>query len=343
MNDLIIAIRVGSPGSSVKLVGRAFDSFRRNIGACDWRVLISLGLNIDPAVSRFVKRYVSIHSGNFRVFQEKNVSWASFINAAIREAGACRYFVKSHDDIELLTGDFYGKVSGYLERLGREVGWVSFTDTGWKYGDFSPSVRSGYHIDHRQENGWDRRKLFQFHVFPENWWKRGPLADTFYHFCNYSLRKLTGKTLPYPKPVGRIRGLVADMPAGIVRCHAPFNHFVLIRMETLNKIGDCDDWGTGNALLVDEDWGLRALRLNFPNIWVPDIEYFHFRGNKAGGNTRSWDIIKEDIDKVEGFFLEKWGFHSEPTDEELEIVREKFKNTLIPWSMTRRSYDWDYL
>ena len=124
-------------------------------------------------------------------------------------------------------------------------------------------------------------------------------------------------------------------------CHAPFNHFVLIKREILELIGPCEDWGTPNAYYVDEDWGLRCLEKNIPNIWIPGIEYIHYRGKFEGGGTRSWGSITRDMQRVKDLFYQKWGFHPEPTDEELEFLREKHKNNLIPWSSYRRSWEWE--
>jgi len=134
------------------------------------------------------------------------------------------------------------------------------------------------------------------------------------------------------------------MPNRSVLAHAPFNHFVMIKRETLLKIGYCENWGTLNALLVDEDWGLRALNNNFPNVWIPFLEYFHYRGTEyQGGGTRSWGHIKKDIKRVDNLFYEKWGFHSEPTDDELKIIQEKYIKTLIPWTISKYSYEWVYI
>ncbi|GAI52407.1 unnamed protein product, partial [marine sediment metagenome] len=129
-------------------------------------------------------------------------------------------------------------------------------------------------------------------------------------------------------------------PNAPVKCHAPFNHFVLIEMDKLKRIGECENWQTHNALLVDEDWGLRALELGLHNVWVPDIEYIHYR---LRGGSRSSEQIAEYSERVHKLFFEKWGFDSEGRVEELDFIKEKYKNTNIPWSIDRKSYDWDYI
>ena len=122
----------------------------------------------------------------------------------------------------------------------------------------------------------------------------------------------------------------------------PNAHFVLIENSVLRKIGKCVDWGTKNHLLIDEDWGLSALKLNLPNIWIPDIEYHHIRLQFAGGGTRSSLEIAKESKRVHQLFYEKWGFHQVPSIKELKFIRKKHKDNLIPWSSYRNSYDWDY-
>ncbi|MFC2066732.1 glycosyltransferase family 2 protein, partial [Chloroflexota bacterium] len=148
---------------------------------------------------------------------------------------------------------------------------------------------------------------------------------------------------PRPMPVRSreyYQSLPYDFPSGPVKCHAPFNHFVLIEMDKLKRIGKCENWGTYNALLVDEDWGLRGLQIGLSNVWIPSVEYVHHR---LGGGTRSWEQIVKDQERVHRLFFEKWGFHSEGRVEELDFMKKKYKNTNIVWSMGRRSYDWDYI
>jgi hypothetical protein len=111
-------------------------------------------------------------------------------------------------------------------------------------------------------------------------------------------------------------------------------------MDKLEKIGKCENWETYNALLVDEDWGLRALQLGLNNVWIPDIEYVHYR---PGGGTRSGKQIAKDQKRVHKLFFEKWGFHLVEGVEELDFIKEKYKNTNIPWSIDRNSYEWDYI
>jgi hypothetical protein len=344
MKDIAIAIRIGSPNSTIDLVERTCKSIQANIGEdCDWKVFISLGLNISKNVKSFVEDFVEHNNRNFEIFEIRECTWASFINRAIELSSEYKYFIKSHDDIELKTKGFYKKVKETLDHIGKEVGWVSFTDIGWRIGDFSPSVRTGMFLDTIEGNAWENQKVFQFHTFPDNWTKAGWISHTIFRIQRLASKLGLRAEPKYPKPQKKIVTYFTDLPVKPVMCHAPFNHFVLIKRESLEKIGLCEDWGTKNALLVDEDWGLRALQLNLPNLWIPDIEYFHDRGDKfQGGGTRSWSQITGDALRVHQLFKDKWGFNENPTQEDIQFVREKYKDTLIPWSSYRRSYDWDY-
>jgi hypothetical protein len=339
MGNVSIAMKIGSPFSSVKLVSDTFESIKSNIGTKNYQVLISLGLNIPINLKNWVVLYCEKNL-EFKVFQMTENSWASFINKAIDLSMDYRYFIKSHDDIILLTPNFYEVLKDELDKINQEVGWVSFTDIGWKFGDFSPSTRPGFYIDHLYEKCWENKTIFQFHYFPKNWTRnKNPIM----HYGHKILKMATKKNISYPKPIKTISNYNLDMPIAPVICHAPFNHFVLIKMEVLQQIGKCEDWGTKNALLVDEDWGLRAAKLELPNIWIPSIEYFHNRGNQEGGSTRSITEIRKNESLVHKYFLNKWGFSNFPSKDEQYILRKNHKNNYISWSLDRKSYEWDYI
>lgn len=342
MKDLAIAIEIGSPKSTIKLVSKTFESLKQNIGDCDWKVFLSIGLHINPKLKTFIYEWVKNNALNFEIFEEDEISWAKFINNAIHLTADYKYFIKSHDDIELLTPNFYQTATSIIDNIGKPVGWISFTDIAWQRGDFGPSVRPGYHIDHCKTNNWAKGTLFQLHKFPPYWYLNNYIFDYAYIIFALVLKKIGITNLPYPKSINKIKTFELDMPKAPVKCHAPFNHFVMIQRSSLNEIGKCEDWGTPNALYVDEDWGLRALELNLPNIWIPNISYFHFRGNGRPGSTRSLDDISSHVTRVDALFKAKWGFGSSPSPTEIKHIQYKYAQTMIPWSSYRNTYDWDY-
>ncbi len=339
--SVAIAIEVGSPLSRLEQVETTISSIMRNIGVDDYKLIIA----VSPLVDKQIKEYINtLHWGyetKVELMPERDYFWADFINEAIDRAKGCKYFIESHDDIELLTPNFIPKVEYELNISRERVGWVSFTDKEYLTGAWTPSTRHGFHRDYYEENAWDKQKMFQFRCLPDDWWR--PPLFRYYVFIaeriiRYHLHMKPCAMPTYPREY--YESLYYVPPNYPVKCHAPFNHFVLIEMDRLQKIGKCENWHTHNALLVDEDWGLRALQLNFHNIWIPSIEYIH---HKPKGGTRSWKQIAVDAQRVDQLFFEKWGFHSDARLDELDFIAEKYKGTEIPWSIGKWSWEWDYL
>ncbi len=131
-----------------------------------------------------------------------------------------------------------------------------------------------------------------------------------------------------------------DFPKAPVKCHAPFSHFIMIETKKLNELGPCEDWSPV-SLLIDEDWGLTAMLKGMVNIWIPDIIYNH---NRSNGSTRAQPIINRLGRKVHKKFLLKWGYSIRwPLWRSIKIVKERYGNTNIAWSINRKSFDWDYV
>lgn len=338
--SVAIAMMIGSPNSILPLVKTAIDSIMTNIGTKDYRLIIAM----TPFIGEQMKNYVYTLKRNYPeaidLMPEEDYYWADFINEAINRSTDCKYFIKSHDDIELLTPNFLTRVEDTLRNISEPVGWVSFTDKDYLNGNWAPSTRAGFYRDSIFENGWGRRKLFQFHALRENWWEPSLFRRLIYRGKNDLRWLLHYEPLPPSKrPREYYANLPYDFPSAAVKCHAPFSHFVLIEMEKLRQIGTCEKWSP-IPLLIDEDWGLRALQLGLNNIWIPDIEYIHCRG--PSGGTRAWPTIAKHQERVHKLFREKWGFLGEEAGE-LDFIRKEYKNTNIPWSIDRRSYEWDYI
>lgn len=134
----------------------------------------------------------------------------------------------------------------------------------------------------------------------------------------------------------QFHNLELDFPTAPVKCHAPFSHFIMIESEKLKQIGLCENWSVV-SLLIDEDWGLSAMKEGLANIWIPSIVYTHCRSV----GTRAGHIIKEQGTKVAGFFYKKWGFNHRPKATEIGKIKKLHKE--IVWSSTRRSFEWEYV
>jgi len=341
--DLAIAIRIGSPQSSLNFVRKTIESIQKNIGDCRYRFIISLDPKIPQEVKDYLKEKQKESPINFEFFPEETIYWAEFINKAIKRAQDCEYFIKAHDDIELLTPNFFPTVKKILSSIREPYAWVSFTPVGYLQGHWATPTRLGFYTDFLEKDAWEKRKVFQFHRLPDGWW-RGPWWKELPYLLQ---QRLISKILPffqffkYPgiKMKEEYQKLL-DFPSAPVKCHAPWNTFVLIKMSVLNELGPCENWQTYNALLVDEDWGLRALKLKYSNIWIPSIKYLHLK--LAIGGDRAQPQIRKDRDRVSALFTKKWGFGLEPSKMDLTWIKSHYGNTNIPWSLGRNSYDWDY-
>ena len=129
------------------------------------------------------------------------------------------------------------------------------------------------------------------------------------------------------------------MPKRPTKIHGPYSVFNLIQMKNMEKIGYCADWNP-YTMLIDEDWALEALKNNLHNLWIPSVFYEH---PLRVFNRKAPDRFKAEA--REGFY-KKWGFHGGHAEIEDSVVNEicqQYKDTNIPWSQGRLSYEWDYL
>lgn len=341
--DLAIAIRIGSPQSTLKLVSQTIESIQKNIGKCAYRFILSLDPKVPQDIKNYIREKQKEFPERFEVFPEGTLYWGEFINRAIQSAQDCEYFIKAHDDIILITPNFFPILKKILDSIKEPYAWVNFDDINYLNGYWSPPTRPGFYKDFLKENAWDRKKMLQFHRLPDKWWRTSLKEELFCQLQN-KLEKILffvkSRNYPYAKMEQEYRNLL-DMPAGPVKCHAPWNMFVLIKTSVLNEIGPCENWQTYHALLVDEDWGLRALQLKYWNIWIPSLKYLHVR--LINGGNRAQCQIGNDAKRTHVLFEKKWGFCSPPTEEQLKEINWRHKDNYIPWSIERNSFDWDYL
>ena len=344
--ELSIAIRIGSPHSTLELVRQTIESFQECLPSTNYRFVVS----IDPQIPSNIKDYIQHKSLekplSFLLLPEEKVYWSEFVNEAIRKSEDAEYFLIAHDDIQMLTPHFLSLVKKSVDSFKDSCGWITFDDVGYLNSHWSPPSRPGYFFDFIHEKAWPKRSMFQFHNLPPQWWKGNRWKADFYFYQYQVIRKLRLplKPLAYPVfPLEKELTHLLDIPQKPVKCHAPFNQCSLIKTSTLRKIGYCENWQTFHGLLVDEDWGLRALAQKKPNIWLPSIQYLHVRKDVPGGGDRAQEQIIADQARVRNLFKIKWGFDSVPEKNGLEEIRRNFRNTLIPWSINRRSYEWDYM
>jgi len=312
--SVLISMLIGSKVSKKALVEKSILSIISSMDLEDFLLVVGVAPYIKSDITNFVD---SIQEQEVRLIIIKDCCFSApeFHNFVFREYGAeAKWFIVAHDDIEVKTKNLIYTLEGALKFSSEDVGWVSFTDDDYLQGHWAPSTRAGFHFDFLYEEAWQKKKMWQFHLLETDYWKKGT-GSSYFSNLNY------------------------DFPTSAVKCHAPFCHFIAIESEKLRTIGLWETWGI-TSLLADEDQGLKALKEGLVNVWVPDIIYTHIR--QVGG-TRSWPIIMREKDYVHEAFAKKWGFYFSSPKDSLKKIKRMYGNTNIPWSMDKRSFEWDYL
>ncbi len=315
--SITISMLIGSLLSSRFLVQKSISTILNNIGTSDYLLVIGITKRVHPKIIHMVKNNLS---ARIILETEHTDSYAEFTNYVFSKyATHSKWFLVVHDDVELKTENFLSTVEKILKPLQTDIGWISFTDDDYLNGHWGPSTRPGYHLDFLTKNAWDRRKMFQFHTLQEGWIDKGN-----YENLNY------------------------DFPLSPVICHAPFSHFIMIESE---KYKPCENWSK-ISLLVDEDWGLEAMKEGLFNIWIPNVIYRHCR--ILGTRANLTNSIKGCYKVVHKSFRQKWGFAHSPLKRDvkknkvskskiLEKIKRRYGRTNIVWSIDRNSFDWDYV
>ena len=312
----LVGIMVGSRQSTIPLVRNSIDTILRNVGD-DVLIAVAVAHYLPKEFQVLVDRFAKENPGKVLLFPYYEGSWARFANSVISMSGDFRWVIFSHDDVHLISDSLIPKMESILHGKKDDVAWISFLDWDYLRTGWAPSVREGWHIDAIREDAWSRKKIHKYHNLPDNW---------------YSV----DMTREY------LRSMPWDIPDRPVRCHGPFSHFIVIESEKLRKvIKRCEDWSPV-SLLVDEDWGLTALKNNLYNVWIPQLVYCHMR---MPGATRASHLIDQYGKHVHNQFRRKWGFPhtSLYTSQQMRDIKKRFGRTLLPWSMDRRSYEWDHV
>jgi len=248
------------------------------------------------------------HIGSLRT-AKKNTSWAEDFNLffdSVKEKND--WLLYSHDDLKILTPGWFKKSKEVVGNR-KDIGWITYSQPTWymHYGEPRSQVaRPGFH------------------------------SDRFSYPCIHECHKFD-RSLHWNKKKTMKNKL--DLPNKPVKIHGPYSVFNLIKMENMKKIGYCEDWNP-YTMLIDEDWALESLRNNFINVWIPSVFYLHplrWKQRKAADRFRS--VAKSG-------FLKKWGFNGGTANVSNTAVDEfcmQHKDTNIPWSNGKLSYEWEYL
>lgn len=299
--DIIIFINSAGPNINLDNIKDTIYSFDKNIGNYKYCYYF---VTDNSDVYDFLLR---LNYNNFVVIMS-NESWAKNFNAFFDlYKDKADYIIISHDDLAIETEDFFTKTLKEIEGKEHEVGWITFTSNGYYKLQNIPMANSA-----REGFAKDRYKypfLYECHNFNPG----DRLSEANKHLFDY--------------------------PERAVKCHAIFPHLMLIKSDTLKKIGYCEDW-TKYTLLIDEDWGLEALKNNLWNIWIPNIFYTHpLRYEKRPSQGVRFEP------EAHAKFAKKWGFYfgnQTYTDDFIRVICEKYKNTNIPFSANKNTYEWEY-
>ena len=232
-------------------------------------------------------------------------SWASTFNVFFQKfRRITRYIMIAHDDIIINTPLFWESCQRIITTSRNPIGWITFTnDAYYRFNGIplSNSIRPGFAPDRQN------RRTFEWH--------------------NVKEEKLTPKI-----------SQLMDLPSGPVKCHGVLSHIMLISVEALSRIGECEDWSK-YTMLIDEDWSLCALKNGFTNIWIPSVVYTH--PNPYNARKRIRDLRFERM--VHEQFKKKWACEPPYTEEDIRLIKENYSGTNLVWSIERKTYEWDYL
>jgi hypothetical protein len=313
VTDLTIFIASVGPNVFKTNLIETIYSIAKNIGDFDYKFYIVVD---DPDIEAFVKQIFDNQQLRQFIKEESLLeivytrdSWATDYNEFFEKyKDTTRYILSSHDDIIMHTPNFFGKT---LEEIGgheEEVGWIVYTNNHYynlPTGPMPNSFGNGFHTD---------MKNFPFVYECHNFNKGLRLTNENKHLM--------------------------DFPERAVRCHGPWD-FMVVSAQAMKKIGPCAHFGP-YTMLIDEDWALESLKNNLINIWVPSVSLTHPNPKNVGRRRLELRFA----DEAHELFIKKWGFRAHDDyeiAEKREEILEKYKDTNIPWSSARKSYEWDYL
>jgi hypothetical protein len=305
MLDLIIFLKSDGGNANSNDLTITISSIENTIGAVNYKYYFVLNAMQEQTILDLIKLNI-LDQEKILEIKNSTASWAYEYNVFFDlYKDSTKYIITSHDDMIMRTSNFFNHSLELMKDKEKEIGWVTYTcDTFYReFGrPWGVSVRMGFAKDY---NKWPY--VYECHKFNESYTK--------------------GRCMKFPN--------MFDMPKSgtLVKAHAPYTVFNLISVESMKIIGPCEDW-TPYTMLIDEDWGLTALKNNLWNIWIPDIFYTH----PLVEHANRWE--KE----AHKGFIDKWGFDEAMlSKKQIEEIREKYKDTLVPWSSYYNTYDWQYL
>tara|TARA_Y100001963_G_scaffold159287_1_gene262338 strand:- start:16513 stop:17439 length:927 start_codon:yes stop_codon:yes gene_type:complete len=302
-SKLIVFIKCSGDNARFDNLYDTIESFHRTNKDVDYKFYVV----VDP----------HLHSPTFNIFRKLSIenkileikattnSWAVDFNEFLEiYKDSAEWLLISHDDVIFLTDNYFTKLIEPLLEHQDKLGFITST--------------SEYYYKHEGKMVTDTMRA-GFYKDCANW-------GAMFQLHNRDLNNI-------------------DYPNAPVKIHGPMSAIMLIPMESMKKVGACEDW-TRYTMLIDEDWCLSALKHNLWNVWNPHVHHLHpnRRGQRISNNK--WE------NEAHAAFIAKWGFDVGNAKAKgwphgvsipIEELREMYKDTNIPWSSYRNSYDWEYL
>ena len=231
-------------------------------------------------------------------------SWAKDFNEFFdKYKSFTKWILISHDDVEYITDNYFHSILKEISGHEEKIGWITSTSDYYYTVEnkvVTDTFRAGFYNDFDK---WGA--MFQLHNM---------------------------NSVPDLK--------LLDIPDKPVKVHGIMSAVMLVSVESLEKIGYCEDW-TNYTMLIDEDWSLESLKNNLWNVWIPNVYHKHPIRRMLRPTNNKWE------EEAHSGFIKKWGFDigSYPNGLSIPVeeLREKYSETNIPWSTYRNSYDWEYI
>ena len=302
--DLIIFIKCSGPNVRQDNLTDTIVSFAKKNLNCNYKFYIVAEPSMEGFVRKIFTDFSCLKEDDLLQLKISTRSWAKDFNEFFDKCkNLTQWILISHDDVEYITENYFNKIKEEVKGKEESIGWITST--------------SDYY--YTQEN-----KLVQDTM------RAGFYKDYDRWGAMFQLNKM--HSLPDLS--------LLDMPKKAVKVHGIMSAVMLVRSKTLEKIGKCEDW-TNYTMIIDEDWSLEALKNNLWNVWIPSVYHKHPLRRSLRPTNNKWE------EEAHSGFLKKWGFKTGNYNQGISIpveeLRKKYKNTNIPWSTYRNSYDWEYI
>lgn len=312
--DLIVFIKCSGPNVREDNLSDTIISFADKNKNVNYKYFIYCDPNVRGWISNIINTSDLITEDMFLDIVVSENSWAQDYNHFFeRYQDKAKWILISHDDVEFVTDNYFERIVNSISGYEDQIGWITST--------------SNYYLD---AEGRAVTDIFRpgFHHDYDDW----PCMFYLHDMKNVS-RLMINSDSP-----------LLDYPKGPVKIHGPMSAIMLATTKSLKKIGYCEDF-TKYTMLIDEDWSLEALKNKLWNVWVPDVFHKHPLRRHLRPTNNKWEVEAHEN------FTKKWGFTTGvmqggkqvPISIPIEQLREMYKDTYIPWSTYRKSYDWEYL